>query len=458
MWASVNRERLRSPGGERGKGGIIVKRTLSWLALTAATVGAILGTPELYLSQENWTVCPSGCPFSSVQAALDAAPPGALVRVLAGTYQEALQITRPVRLQGDGQGLTILQGPPGSSAVLEILAPDVVLSDLTVAGMTVLAQPGSEIRLVRTTVDHQGRPYRPDAIEVLGAAAELDRVRVLNGETGLFAQDESVISIQDSDLGPNAFANIRITNAVQATIRNSRIHDAPVGIDASARSQVFLEGTQVYAHRRGVVLWAYVTATLARNRIYENALFGVASVIGGHVLLQENVIENNGRGVEIGGSSWATLTGNLVEGNEREGVVIRGFVELNSDPRLLKYTTAVLVDNAIRRNGGDGLQVWNASLLRSHSDAIEENGGDGLLFLQAYEGALPSQAEVWEASIVDNGGWGVALFVERCHPGEEREADGVVVLPLKTAEIEVALELGSVITGNGKGDLCVGGE
>jgi hypothetical protein len=68
-------------------------------------------------------VCPSGCGFASVQAAITAASPGDTIRICPGTYRENLTIDRKLTLRGSGQGTgagdTILQGV-GSGRVVTI--------------------------------------------------------------------------------------------------------------------------------------------------------------------------------------------------------------------------------------------------------------------------------------------------------------------------------------------------
>ena len=57
------------------------------------------------------TVCPSGCSYTSVQAAVDAVPSGTTIRVAAGTYVEAVTVGKNVTLTGAGAGQTILASP-----------------------------------------------------------------------------------------------------------------------------------------------------------------------------------------------------------------------------------------------------------------------------------------------------------------------------------------------------------
>jgi hypothetical protein len=49
--------------------------------------------------------------FPTIQAAVDAAPPGAAVKVHPGTYTEEIVITKDLHVEGAGVGATILQSP-----------------------------------------------------------------------------------------------------------------------------------------------------------------------------------------------------------------------------------------------------------------------------------------------------------------------------------------------------------
>lgn len=63
-------------------------------------------------------VCPSGCTYTTVQAAVDAAASGDTIDVGAGTYVGSVTIIRNVTIQGAGAGLTILDGGGSGNVVL----------------------------------------------------------------------------------------------------------------------------------------------------------------------------------------------------------------------------------------------------------------------------------------------------------------------------------------------------
>ena len=81
-------------------------------------------------------VCPSGCSYSDLRAAINAASPGATIRLCAGEYKPgpAISINKQLTLVGAGVEKTFLKGS-GQVRVMEIgPAGDVTLRGLTVTG------------------------------------------------------------------------------------------------------------------------------------------------------------------------------------------------------------------------------------------------------------------------------------------------------------------------------------
>jgi len=75
----------------------------------------------------------------TLQAAIDAAAPGDTIRVHAGTYNEAIQVTKPLRIVGDGAADVLIDGGCGTLTALDVLSDDVVLKGVTVTGGTLYA-------------------------------------------------------------------------------------------------------------------------------------------------------------------------------------------------------------------------------------------------------------------------------------------------------------------------------
>ena len=78
-------------------------------------------------------VCPGGsCTYSTIHEAVTAVPDGSIINLLAGTYTENLVITKSLTLQGQGPGVTVIDGG-GRDTV--ILIDDVVV--VTIKGVTI---------------------------------------------------------------------------------------------------------------------------------------------------------------------------------------------------------------------------------------------------------------------------------------------------------------------------------
>jgi hypothetical protein len=85
-------------------------------------------------------VCASGCPFDSIQDAINAASSGATIEVCAGTYNEDLFIDKDLTIIGAGQGAdpssnTIVDGT-GTTRVVRVEGTDVLVAmqDLRITG------------------------------------------------------------------------------------------------------------------------------------------------------------------------------------------------------------------------------------------------------------------------------------------------------------------------------------
>jgi len=77
------------------------------------------------------TVCPSGCDYSSIKAAVFAASPGDVVEVQSGRYYDHLKIEKQIELRGvdSGKGMPILDAT-GSGSPITISTDGVVVDGL----------------------------------------------------------------------------------------------------------------------------------------------------------------------------------------------------------------------------------------------------------------------------------------------------------------------------------------
>ena len=122
-----------------------MRRRIRTALLCAAVVAGCL-TVAGPASAMSPTVCPSGCDFSSIQSAINAATNGQTISIGAGTYRENIVVDRPLTLKGLGTGVVIEPGTsnpicsPGSlcegtaSNIILVQANNVTITNMSLEG------------------------------------------------------------------------------------------------------------------------------------------------------------------------------------------------------------------------------------------------------------------------------------------------------------------------------------
>lgn len=327
-----------------------------------------------------WVVAPTGGHFSSIQAAIDAAPAGSTILVRPGVYQEGIEIRKEVHLIGDGDR---------ESIVIETTDDNIIYFNGargTVRNFTLRLAASQS---VRTGVDIAGGWLLLEGCDIQsnsgvavvsrdGANPTVRNNRIHDGQSaGIFVLNNGLGVFEENDIYGTTFGGVIVTRGGNPTIRNNRIHD---GYDA---------GIFVYDNGLGV---------FEGNDIYSNAHAGIAVTTGSNPKVRNNRVHNGqDAGIHVFENGLGIFEENEIYANASVGVV----VTTGGNPTIRKnriydgQSTGIFVyenglgtfeENDIYGNGSSGVGVKTDGNPTVRNNRIHENKSFGIQVYQAGKG------------------------------------------------------------------------
>lgn len=311
---------------ERKLGGILVACLIPCILLNWLWVsGTVLAAPLAV-----FTVCASGCDYTAINDAVDDVPEGSIIALQAGVFNENVLIEQSLIIQGQGIGVTIIDGQ-GSGSVLEVEAG----VEVTVQAMTL--QNGSSI-------SGGGGIYNGGTLTITNVLIQNNAAPCADGGGVL---NWAAVTMQDVELSNNvanfggAFSNARDATAAAERITVTQ-NDAVRCLDVPGEAG-------------GI----------------ENS--GVFALTGS--LVQQNSADGAGGGIVNG--RILTVTASMITGNSTagRGGGIDNIYDLNI------AATATFIDSTIQNNtavaGGGVNNAGNFNLASSLVYANTAGSGPG---------------------------------------------------------------------------------
>jgi parallel beta-helix repeat protein len=265
----------------------------------------------------RYTVCPTGCPFSRIQAAVDASHVGEIITISPGTYDENLQVTKSLTLRGAGYDQTIIRsGQVGKvNAVINITGSgfQVNIEGITISGARrvedygghgIWADGNGKVLVQSCKVsDNESNGIGTDR----GIEVTIRDSLVVNNRWGIVVWGTG--AIQNNTISGNGMA-IQMTG-VRTLIQGNTISDNNAAIWAGSElqldQQVTIKENKISRNRStGILLVGRLIATISSNNILDNGGWGVAAYLRkcgydrdnftGNVTLNNNTITGNKQG------------------------------------------------------------------------------------------------------------------------------------------------------------------
>jgi hypothetical protein len=336
-------------------------RFVLWAGVVSASVLVLSGTAA---GATTWTVCSSGCSFTTIPAAVSAANAGDTVAVHAGTYSGGFTIAKSIRLVGAGATTTIIKGGspvvtvgnppiPGQSAFVSVLISGVTIRD-GIADDTA-SFPGSAGGVVNNarltlsaSVVTSNTGFFAGGILNHGQQLELAGSTIRNNhKTG-------------DDIGSGGLYNFGI-----ARINNSTIRENTGGTCAGIYSDAVFGFSQV-------------DLTLSNSSVVGNDAGAICLIAGSYVLRDSTVSNNRGPFAAIQSFDVdATVYSRMVVSNNSGGGIFNGVFpdDIFSN---VSIENSRITGNSTQGSGGGVATDVNGSVTISNSTISANSAlGDG---------------------------------------------------------------------------------
>lgn len=409
------------------------------LRLVGLLVSAmVLGLLSFAVAQP-YTVCPSGCPFTKIQAALDAANEGDTITVGPGVYRENLKITKSLSLSGaDPAQVRLLPGGPAYALVQ--IGEESTLKTVRIEGFT-LQQAASLVResiYVDVATAIQNFAFRNNRVlnreeqdwmasfagdEVIveknvfssNSTLEIEgrQIRLINNDLWLVRVNPSWGDTDTEALVEgNIFREEGVLVSGNTVVRKNRFRSAGVGIDVGGRPEVEL--VQVLENE-------FIGPGVQRSR---SSIFDLSDAItvgnsGDRVLIEGNKIANYDVGILVNG--WWQPSPEIII---RRNSITQGIWGIWVKEQQRQPSRIEIMENAIDRQKFPeqtgtlrGPSLGAGLVLDREAHEVELIVRGNHLILSEFGVVLlagSGRADLQGNRIVDNDLWGVFLAVPPC--------------------------------------------
>ena len=314
------------------------------VAMAHATAPEPSVTAPLVVDGPPATECPNAR-FTSIQAAIDAAPAGGRVKVCPGLYAESVTVPKPLTLMAPRQwaGATPCPADPATDP----------------RRYAIVDSPGygDAFRL------------RADGIALRGFVAQGNLRGVVTDPAFSGYAIEHVVS-QDNNIG----IALSSSGALESAVERSCLRRTGVALSSFALQGARVHGNELTGNDVGMALVDGVDVDVAHNDLSDNSSVGILASLSTGVSAGHNRLAQSGSGI-VYESSTGDIGFNSIEGADDTGISL-----VSGHDVLVRFNRL--------REAGVGLQLLNGWANTLRGNTIERSLGDGILLDASSNNAL----------------------------------------------------------------------
>jgi uncharacterized repeat protein (TIGR01451 family) len=245
------------------------------------------------------TVCASGCNFTSIQAAINAACPGDTIEVESGTYYEHVNVNKTLILRGVGS--PVVDGSSTGNAIT--VNADSCTIEGFVARNSGDSHVGIWINSKNNTISSNTATGNDDGICFYFSSGNIISGNTANNNIGdgIYLNSSSNNNIVDNDVTGN---------------------HRGVYLDSSSNSNI-ISGNTATGNEAGISLDSSSNNAISGNNANNNNLYGISiGLSSNNNTISDNLASSNDDGISLYSSSGNTISSNTANHGVGEGIYL----------------------------------------------------------------------------------------------------------------------------------------
>ena len=342
-------------------------------------------------------------PGESIQAAIDAAPAGAVICVGEGEWQEDLVIRKAITLKGAGAGQTTIHGTGEAMDVVAVFGvgsqgagtAHVRVEALSVAGAMGRAGISIEAEIQAVASNCDVRENHAGILLMGSSDAKIEHCTVTSNSEGINGFDSARATIASCAVSGNTNGGVAFAFSAEATISDSSFSEnGAFGLYLSGSAQASVSSTAIADNgSNGLRLKGASQATFANCDVTNN----------GYDYAEKGRHDTQAIGLDE--EAQASFTGCTISGNVTDGINVAGNAQ------------AEITESTISGNGRVGVFLWDTARATLDDCIISDHPSAGI------DAREETSVEIRGCTISDNFE-GVYLWEPRTPSSSEARFDG----------------------------------